>query len=42
MSKTKIGLIADTHVPGTIKTLWPQIVEAFSDCDHILHAGDLW
>ena len=42
MSKTRIGLIADTHVPGTIKTLWPQIVEAFSDVDHILHAGDLW
>ena len=42
MSKTRIGLIADTHVPGTIKSLWPQIVGAFDGVDHILHAGDLW
>ena len=38
----KLGLIADTHIPGTTKTLWPQIVSAFSEVDGILHAGDLW
>ena len=38
----KLGLIADTHIPGTTKTLWPQIVHAFSEVDGILHAGDLW
>ena len=38
----KLGLIADTHIPGTIKTLCPQIIDAFSDVDGILHAGDLW
>lgn len=37
----KIGLIADTHMPGSIKELWPQVFEAFSDADCILHAGDL-
>ena len=42
MNNTKIGLIADTHVPGTIKALWPQITDAFKDVDYILHAGDLW
>ena len=38
----KLGLIADTHIPGTTKTLWPQVVEAFSEVEAILHAGDLW
>lgn len=37
----KIGLIADTHMPGSIKELWPQVFEAFEDVDAILHAGDL-
>jgi putative phosphoesterase len=37
----RVGLIADTHMPGTIATLWPQVHEAFRDTDMILHAGDL-
>ncbi len=37
----RIGLIADTHMPGSIRHLWPQVLEAFSDVDCILHAGDL-
>jgi uncharacterized protein len=37
----KIGLIADTHMPGSLEALWPQAVEAFRDVDCILHAGDL-
>ncbi|HKI73035.1 MAG TPA: YfcE family phosphodiesterase [Pseudomonadales bacterium] len=37
----KIGLIADTHMPGSIRELWPQVFEAFRDADCILHAGDL-
>ncbi len=37
----KIGLISDTHMPGTIKALWPQVFEAFEGVDAILHAGDL-
>jgi len=37
----KIGLIADTHMPGSIKELWPQVFAAFADMDCILHAGDL-
>ncbi len=28
-------------MPGTIARLWPQVIEAFSDVDCILHAGDL-
>jgi len=28
-------------MPGTIASLWPQVYEAFSSVDCILHAGDL-
>lgn len=38
---TKIGLIADTHMPGALDVLWPQVTEAFQDAYAILHAGDL-
>jgi hypothetical protein len=37
----KIGLIADTHMPGTIADLWPQASRVFKGVDAILHAGDL-
>jgi len=37
----RIGLIADTHMPGSREELWPQVFTAFSDVDCILHAGDL-
>ena len=37
----KIGLIADTHMPGSIRELWPQVFQAFDGVDAILHAGDL-
>lgn len=37
----RIGLIADTHMPGSLEELWPQAVAAFQDVDCILHAGDL-
>jgi uncharacterized protein len=37
----RIGLIADTHMPGSIQDLWPQVFESFRQVDCILHAGDL-
>ena len=37
----RIGLIADTHMPGSIKELWPQVFHLFQGVDCILHAGDL-
>ena len=37
----RIGLIADTHMPGALESLWPQVIEAFASVDYILHAGDL-
>jgi hypothetical protein len=36
-----VGLIADTHIPGSIKQLWPEVYAAFRNVDCILHAGDL-
>lgn len=37
----KIGLISDTHIPEATPSLWPQIFDAFTGVDAILHAGDL-
>ena len=37
----RIGLIADTHMPGSLQELWPQAMTAFENVDCILHAGDL-
>ncbi len=36
-----VGLIADTHMPGSVEALWPQVFEGFAHVDCILHAGDL-
>lgn len=37
----KIGLVADTHIPESRKTLWPQVYEAFQGVDYIFHGGDV-
>jgi putative phosphoesterase len=37
----RIGLIADTHIPGSLRELWPQVFRAFDGVEAILHAGDL-
>ncbi|MBD3646492.1 MAG: metallophosphoesterase [Pseudomonadales bacterium] len=37
----RLGLIADTHMPGAMEELWPQVFDAFEGADLILHAGDL-
>ncbi len=38
---TRIGLIADTHIPEARATLWPQVFAAFAGVDRILHGGDV-
>ena len=38
---TRIGLIADTHIPEARATLWPQVFEAFAGVERILHGGDV-
>lgn len=37
----RIGLLADTHMPGSQVRLWPQVYCAFQGVDYILHGGDL-
>ncbi len=37
-----VGLISDTHIPESRDVLWPQVYEAFSTVDCILHAGDIY
>ncbi|MBQ9160496.1 MAG: metallophosphoesterase [Methanobrevibacter sp.] len=41
MKKMLIGLISDTHIPDRAKILPQNVIDAFSDVDLILHAGDL-
>lgn len=41
MTGMRIGLISDTHIPEAAEELWPQVFEAFSGVDAILHAGDI-
>ncbi|WP_296881185.1 metallophosphoesterase [uncultured Methanobrevibacter sp.] len=36
-----IGLISDTHIPDRAKQLPQNVLDAFSNVDLILHAGDL-
>ena len=36
-----IGLISDTHIPDRARILPQNVIDAFSDADLILHAGDL-
>ena len=37
-----IGLLSDTHIASSVETLPPQIKDALSGVDLILHAGDIW
>jgi hypothetical protein len=41
MKKMLIGLISDTHIPDRARVLPQKVLEAFSDVELILHAGDL-
>ena len=38
---TRIGLIADTHIPEARATLWSQVFDAFEGVDCIFHGGDV-
>ncbi len=41
MKKMLIGLISDTHIPDRARVLPQKVIDAFSDVELILHAGDL-
>ena len=38
----RIGLISDTHTPGTGKEPPPEVAMAFEGVEHIFHAGDIY
>lgn len=37
----RIGLIADTHMPASLPSLWEEIAQVFAGVDLIIHAGDI-
>ena len=38
----RIGLISDTHLPGVVTEVPPQVSRAFEGVDMILHAGNVY
>lgn len=38
----RIGFLSDTHLPGDIRHLWPEVAQAFQGADLILHGGDIF
>ena len=38
---TRIGILADTHIPESRRELWPEVFDAFKDVDMIFHGGDV-
>lgn len=37
----RIGLISDTHMPASLKHIWPEVAAAFAGVDLIWHGGDI-
>lgn len=37
----RIGLITDTHLPSTLKRLWPEVHQVFAGVDLVWHGGDI-
>ncbi len=37
----RIGVLADTHIPGRAKELPTAVLQAFKDVERIIHAGDI-
>lgn len=37
----KVGVLSDTHIPSKAKALPNEVIQAFEDVDHIIHAGDI-
>jgi putative phosphoesterase len=37
----RVGVLADTHMPGSLRAIWPEVADLFAEVDLILHAGDI-
>jgi len=37
----RVGILSDTHMPGSRRTLFDEVAVAFAGVDLILHAGDI-
>ena len=40
-SATRIGILSDTHMPGSLREMWPEVGKVFAGVDLILHSGDI-
>ena len=40
-STIRVGILSDTHMPGSLREMWPEVGQAFDGVDLILHSGDI-
>ena len=40
-NSARIGILSDTHMPGSLREIWPEVGVAFAGVDLILHSGDI-
>ena len=38
---TRIAILSDTHMPGSLPEIWPEVGSVFAGVDLILHSGDI-
>jgi uncharacterized protein len=38
---TRVGILSDTHMPGSLREMWREVGAAFAGVDLILHSGDI-
>ena len=41
MSDIRVGIVSDTHMPGSLRELWPEVAVVLGDVDLVLHSGDI-
>jgi uncharacterized protein len=37
----RVGIVSDTHMPGAVRDLWPEVATALAGVDLVLHSGDI-
>lgn len=40
-NSARIGILSDTHMPGSLREIWPEVGVALAGVDLILHSGDI-
>ena len=41
MSPVHLGIVSDTHMPGSLREMWPEVAQVLAGVDLVLHSGDI-